>query len=362
VSHPVRIPADVDREDRLLGSLTARQLLILTAAGVVLYLGYLATKNMLPIAVYLLLAAPVGGAVAIVALGQRDGLSLDRLLLAAVRQRLTPQHRVAAPDGVTPAPVWLSAVDTTSTAVSPAPLRLPAEAVTDTGVIDLGPDGLAAVATCSTVNFGLNTAAEQESLVAVFGRYLHSLSAPVQILARAAHLSLTDQIAELRAAAPGLPHPALENAAHEHADYLTQLAAATTLLRRQVLLVLREPVHFTVQPGGLLARMPVLGRRVGCSDRDDGAVRAAESRLVRRLAEAVELLAPGGITVTPLDAGQATAVLAAACNPDSIIPPSADMAGANDVITTSPDTSWDPAAFGPSALPDLGDDEEADPA
>jgi hypothetical protein len=68
---------------------------------------------------------------------------------------------------------------------------------------------------------------------------------------------------------------------------------------------------------------------------DASARRAAESRLVRRLGEATELLAPAGIVVTPLDAGQATAVLASACNPDSLLPPSAGLAGADEVITTS---------------------------
>ena len=46
---------------------------------------------------------------------------------------------------------------------------------------------------------------------------------------------------------------------------------------------------------------------------------------MRRLHEAIELLAPAGIVVTPLDAGQATAVLASACNPDTLLPPSADL-------------------------------------
>jgi hypothetical protein len=352
----VRIPADVDREDRVLGSLTARQLLILTVAAILLYGGYLATKPVLPIAVFLVFAVPIGGAVAIVVLGQRDGLSLDRLLLAAVRQRLTPRHRVAAPESVRPAPQWLSSGDAS---IAPAPLRLPAESVTEAGLIDLGHDGLAVVATCSTVNFQLNTATEQEGLVAVFGRYLHSLSAPIQILVRAERMDLSAQIAELRATAGGLPHPALEHAAHEHADYLTQLAATTDLLRRQVLLVLREPVH----AAGTAVSSPLA--RLLRSHRpervEDGVLRAAEARLVRRLAEATELLAPGGITVTALDAGQATAVLAAACNPDCLIPPGTGMAGANDVITTSPDTTWDPAAFGPTSLPD-DLDEEDDPA
>ncbi len=48
--------------------------------------------------------------------------------------------------------------------------------------------------------------------------------------------------------------------------------------------------------------------------------RAAQSRLARRLSEAVELLAPAGITITPLTAEQAVAVLRSACNPDSLLP------------------------------------------
>ncbi|MEV6605685.1 PrgI family protein [Kutzneria sp. NPDC051319] len=349
MSHPVRIPADVDREDRVLGSLTARQLFILTVAGIVLYGGYLATRTVLPIAVFLVFAIPIGGAATFVVLGCRDGLSLDRLLWAAVRQRLTPQHRVAAPEGVRPAPAWLTAADTSHSTVSPAPLRLPARSVTEAGVIDLGRDGLVVVATCGTVNFQLNTATEQEGLVVVFGRYLHSLSAPVQILVRAERMDLSAQITDLRASAAGLPHPALEHAAHEHADYLTQLAATTDLLRRQVLLVLREPVL----PAGTAPVTRVLRSRR--PERiDEATVRAAEGRL----AEAVELLAPGGITITALDAGQATAVLAASCNPDSLIPPTAGMAGADDVITTSPDTDWDATAFGPTALPADPDSEE----
>jgi hypothetical protein len=76
--------------------------------------------------------------------------------------------------------------------ISPSALRLPAEAVTNTGsdmgVVDLGTDGLAVIAVASTVNFALRTPAEQESLVASFGRYLHSLTAPVQVLVRTERL------------------------------------------------------------------------------------------------------------------------------------------------------------------------------
>lgn len=361
----VRIPADVDMHDRVLGPLTARQLAVLAAAGTVLYLIWAATRAFVPVPVFLAVAVPVGAAAAILAVGKRDGVPMDKLLVAAIRQRVAPRHRVAAPEGVRPAPAWLTP-DTDRTArqtvgrrksgkdragqpeqVSPSALRLPAEAVTETGVVDLGADGLAVVAVASTVNFALRTPNEQEALVASFGRYLHSLTAPVQVLVRTERLDLTTQIAELRERAGGLPHPALEAAAGEHADYLTQLEQQSELLRRQVLLVLREPLSVTAPTDGLGGPSPLaalstlLGsvagkrRKQAGAQVDAGTRRAAESRLVRRLGEAIELLSPAGIVVTPLDAGQATAVLTSACNPDSLLPPSAGLAGADEVITTT---------------------------
>ncbi|MCC8244998.1 PrgI family protein [Saccharothrix luteola] len=369
MTQPVRIPADVDLHDRVLGPLTARQLTILGTAAAVLYLVWAATRALVPMPVFAVFAVPVGVASAMLALGTRDGVPMDTLLIAAIRQRLAPRHRVAAPEGVRPAPTWLAAAADRSGGwedaedrssrpeqIAPSALRLPAEAVTDTGVVDLAGDGLAVVAVASTVNFALRTAAEQEALVASFGRYLHSLTAPVQVLVRTERLDLTAQIAELRDRAGGLPHPALEAAAIEHADYLAQLGRQSDLLRRQILLVLREPLGVDAPTDGLGGPGPlaVLGslagtrRRHGHAHADPGVRRAAESRLVRRLGEAIELLSPAGIVVTPLDAGQATAVLASACNPDSLLPSSADLAGADEVITSKP-------GFGPGTTDDVDD-------
>ena len=352
-SYAVRIPADVDMQDRVLGPLTARQVTVLAVTGLLLYAAWAATRTILPIPVFAALAIPVGASAAILALGQRDGISLDRMLLAAVRQRLAPRHRVSAPEGVQPAPDWLTARAATTSSgtddISPSALRLPAEAITDTGVVDLGTDGLAVVAVASTVNFALRTPVEQEALVASYGRYLHSLNAPVQVVVRTERLDLSGQIRELVDRAGGLPHPALETAALEHADYLAQLGEQTNLLRRQVLLVLREPVTATTAPtDGLGGPSPftmikaLAHRKQRGEDVPEGLRRAAESRLVRRLGEAIELLAPAGIVVTPLDASQATAILASACNPDTFLPPSAGLAGADEVITTN----------------DLGEDDE----
>lgn len=354
----VRIPSNVDMPDRVIGPLTARQLAILTVTGLVLYAGWAATRTIVPVPVFLILAMPIGASATALALGRRDGLPLDRLLLAAIRQHFAPRYRVAAPEGVLPAPTWLAAAHTLdgpegergrrTGQITPAPLRLPAEAIEpagtgDVGVLDLGSDGLAVVAVTSTVNFALRTAGEQEALVGSFARYLHSLTAPVQILVRTHRLDLSGAITELRERAGGLPHPALETAALDHADYLTALGEQTELLRRQVLLVLREPLASAPADGLSGARFGLAARRRASHSHGHGAEsagvagvrQAAEFRLMRRLSEATELLAPAGIVVTALSVGEATAVLATSCNPDTLLPPNGQLAGADEVITTT---------------------------
>ncbi|MET8983242.1 PrgI family protein [Streptomyces sp. NPDC004539] len=347
MTQPVRIPADVDREDTVLANLTARQLLILTVTGLVLYTAWTATRSFVPAGVFLIPATPIAACAVFIALGRRDGLSLDRLLLAAVRQRLAPTLQIAAPEGIHPAPAWLTvrATHPQPTPASPAALRLPAEGVTEAGIVDLGADGIAAIAVCGTVNFALRTPAEQDALVAGFGRYLHSLTTPAQILIRCQRLDLTAQIGELRQRAASLPHPALEAAAHEHTDFLDHLAAGSDLLSRQVLLVLREPVHPAARLDNASRLAAALRRhkdRHGVEPTNPAARRAAEAHLVHRVHEAAALLNPLGVHVTLLDAGQATAVLASACNPDSLLPASAPLTGADDIVTTKAADGWTP--------------------
>src|SRR5690348_17341371 len=120
MSQPVRIPADVDREDRVIGPLTARQLLILAITGIVLYGVYTITREFVPLVAFLIVAIPIGVTAAFLALGQRDGITLDRLVLAALRQRMSPQHRVAAPEGIRPAPEWLGSQVTNTSSKSRA--------------------------------------------------------------------------------------------------------------------------------------------------------------------------------------------------------------------------------------------------
>jgi hypothetical protein len=297
---PVRIPADVDREDRVLADLTARQAAILAAAATALWLAFTATRHLVPPAAFAAAAAPVAVGAVLLAVGRRDGLSLDRWLAAGLRQARAPRRLVPAAEGVLPPPAWLAPAVAAQAGPLPAPLRLPATAISPRGVISLGGDGAVAIAAASTVNFALRTPAEQQALAAAFGRWLNSLQGPAQILIRARRIDLSAMAASLRDNAAALPHPALERAALGHAAFLDSLAEDRDLLARQVLIAVREPTA---------------------------------DRAVRRIADAARALAAAGVAVTPLDGPRAAAVLAACCTPGHP-PPAAGTA--SQIITAAP--------------------------
>jgi hypothetical protein len=263
VPDSVPIPSDVERPDKILAGLTARQVAIATVAAVIIWAGWHATRHVLPLPAFAALASPVSLAATALVIGERDGLPLDRLLLAAWRQRRAPRRLVTAPEGVPAPPAWAAV------------------------------PGAAAVAAVSTVNFALRSPDEQDALAAAYGRWLNSLTGPVQILIRAGRADLSAAVAALRDAAPGLPHPALEQAALEHAGFLENLAAERDVLTRQALLILREPGHGTGRPGG----------------------GTAAGRALQRAGEAAGLLGGADLQVQVLDGGQVTALLAACADP-----------------------------------------------
>ena len=286
----VPIPSDVERPDKVLAGLTARQVAITAVAAVVIWAGFQASRHVMPLPAFAALASPVALIAVALVIGERDGLPLDRLLLAAWQQRRASRRLVTAPEGIPAPPAW---------AAPPGP-QLPPPAVlaplwrhiAPDGVIGLG-SGSAAVAAVSTVNFALRSPDEQDALAAAYGRWLNSLTGPVQILIRAGRADLSAAVAALRDAAPGLPHPALEQAALEHAGFLENLAAERDVLTRQALLILREPSHGTGQPGG----------------------GTAAGRALQRAGEAARLLAGADLQVQVLDGGQVTALLAACADP-----------------------------------------------
>jgi hypothetical protein len=297
----VRIPADIDQPDRILAGLTARQLLILVAAALPAGQLFLLAGPLLPLPLAAALAAPPLLAGVALALGRRDGIGLDRLAVAALRQHLAPRLLVPAPDGVVPPSAWHAPA--ASGQAPGAPLRLAARDIAADGVIDLGPGGAALVCEASTVNFALRTPTEQQALISAFARALHALTAPVQILVRVERADLTTHVRQLRQVADGLPHPALEAAARQHASFLAELVGRRDVLRRQTLLVLHDPAPPANAAQGLQRRADDLGGLLGAC----------------------------GITLTPLDTAQAAAALARACDPEA--PPApAGQAAPGDII------------------------------
>ena len=288
----VPVPADVELPDKLVAGLTGRQVVITAIAVLVIWAGFEATRTVLPLPVFAVLAAPVAVVATALAIGQRDGLTLDRLLAAAWRQARSPRRMVTAPEGVPAVPGWVAPGLARQAGPPPAPVTPPWQLVTPDGVIGLGGDGAAAVCAVSTVNFALRSPAEQDALTAAYGRWLHSLTGPVQILIRTGHADLASAISRLREDAPSLPDPALEQAALAHAGFLAGLGATRQVLTRQVLLVTREAGR--AMPG-----------RPG----------SAAGRAAQRTAEAARLLASADLQARPLDGAQVTALLAAACDP-----------------------------------------------
>ena len=311
----VQITADVDRPDKILLGLTARQLAILAVPALGLWAAYALARHHLPLPLFAALGAPVVLGAFALALGRRDGLGFDRLLGFALRQARAPHRLVPAPEGVTPAPAWAGR----DPSPPPAPLRLPPRSVGDDGTVDLGAHGVALVAEAQTVSFSLRTPAEQHALVVAFGRYLNSLAAPLQVVVRSEPVDLGARVAELRAQAGGLAHPALEVAALAHAAFVEDLAASRDLLARRVLVVLRDPAGGTDAP----------------------------ARLRRRAADAATSLAAAGIALRVLDTAAATAALHGAFDPWA--PPRPPGLSPPDALVTGRAITHDGAAKPASA-------------
>lgn len=278
----VRIPADIDRDDRLLAGLTGRQLLVLAAGVAVVAVLVDGLGGVVPGPVVAAAACPPALLSLAMAFGRVDGLPGDRLAGLGLRWLRRPRRLVPAPAGLPANPL-------SRRRSRVGVLDLPAEGVGGGGVVDLGPAGSALVCRSSSLNFGLRTAAEQQALVAAMAAWLNSLSHPVQIVVRAEPVDVGRLVDELERDAPSLPHPDLERAARDHARFLGELAARRDVLRREVLVVFRD------------------------TGRPDPAVAAG---LRRRAEDAASALGAAGLVVTPLDEADALATLARAANPD----------------------------------------------
>src|SRR5215475_5102246 len=135
-----RIAADVEKKDAILFGFTFRQVVILTVAALIIYTAWTVLAKVVHPLVFLVGAIPVAGFAFVLAVGRRDGISLDAWLAHAIRHRRTPHWLVPADGPIAPAPAWV-----TTTAGQrrvradklplPAPLRLPAKGITSDGLV-----------------------------------------------------------------------------------------------------------------------------------------------------------------------------------------------------------------------------------
>lgn len=289
------VPADVDAADKIAYGLTARQLVILAIAGLAGYGAFQTLGRWLPPAAAAAAMVPLAGAAVAVVLGRRDGLPLDVWLLHGLRFRKVP--RLQAPAGTTTGNgKTTQLVTTTGPPPVPAPLRLPAEAISASGQLVLPGEVSAVVVGTGTVNLGLRTAGEQAALVAGFGRWLNSLTAGAQVVVSTQRVDLAAYAARLEAAAQVMPHPALAAAADDQATFLRELAESRDPLRRQVLVVVRGDARGR---GGATRRGEDAARALSALGVDARVLSA--HAVVAALAAAVDPYAPpvGGARAAP---------------------------------------------------------------
>lgn len=230
-----RVPADVDMADRILAGLTLRQLVILGADGLLVWLLFFAIGARVGLAVFGALAAPVAAAGIVLATARVEGLWIERLLVHAVRFLSAPRRRVFAPEGMPRRPSWLPVAEKL------APFQTPVQAVEPTGLVTLGDDGTAVIARATSLNFRLRSEEEQARLIEGFGRMLNALDTPVQFVVRAEPADLAGLVEDIEQGAPALPHPDLARAAREHAAFLRSLSGRYDVLHRSILVCFRDP-------------------------------------------------------------------------------------------------------------------------
>ena len=283
----IRIPANVEMADRILGGLTARQLAILAVHVVAIWGIWLAVGTHLPAYLFGAVAAPFGAFGLVWAMAPVEGTTLERLFASALRHASRPRRRVIAPEGIQATPSWWR-----PRTPPIAELESSAHSITDNGAVTLGDDGAAIICRASSLNFALRSEHEQRALVEGFGRLLNALDAPTQFVVRSERVDLRTFIETLEKHAGALPHPALEAAAREHAGYLESLAVRRDVLARTALLCIRE--------------------HSGSPD--------ALALLERRADDAASLLRGLGIRLERLDGSEASAVLARAGDSEAALP------------------------------------------
>jgi hypothetical protein len=278
-------------EDRLAFGLTARQLVILVVTALCCYALFAGAGSVLPLPVAVVLAAPLALVGVALALGRLDGLSGDRIALAAARHFSQPPRRIAAPNG------FAATLPNAPLQPRVALLGVPVRAILRSGVVELSDGTSALLLAASGTSWELRSEEEQAALCEAYGRFLNSLVEDAAIVVRSEGVDLAERASAIEGSSARLPHPALRHCARTYADFLTQLAGEG-LRRRQILLVLST------------------------RNRERETTRTA---LERRASEATGLLRAAGVELHVLDGAQVAPLLLGALEPPG--PPAGSLLG-----------------------------------
>ncbi|GAB3282981.1 PrgI family protein [Kineosporia babensis] len=297
-----RIPADLDSADQLIAGLSPGQVLTCVALGSPVLLVWRALAGQVPAPVLLGASIPVLAGVLALVLARRDGLSLDRWLVAALRYRLSARQMSVAED-LTPR---------LETEVSGRFLVGPLAGITDDGVLVHADGRHAALVACTTITTALSTHQDDAILAAGMARWLNSLSGPVQIVVRNRPADLAGMATALTRRALEITNPALAALALEHAETLLDTYEAHRPLQRTVLIacgggVRSGPEQARQNLARLRQKITHRDRRSSASDVMVSARARAEA--LSRAARTVGELEALGVRAEILDGAQVQHVL-----------------------------------------------------
>ena len=152
------VPANLDTPDCIAFGLTFRQLAIISGVAGAGWFAYSSLGPLVPAIVWLIAAIPVAGITVVIALGRRDGLSLDVWLRHGITMRRTPRIQVPGQTATGQPLVTMVAAPAV-----PAPLRPAATTITGEGVVTVDGTDRCLVA-CGTTNISLRTGTEQAAV------------------------------------------------------------------------------------------------------------------------------------------------------------------------------------------------------
>lgn len=232
-----RIPGDLDRPDQFLFGLSARQLLVIAPAFLVIAgIAWLfVTVLRLPLVVVMPVLAVLSGAAISTTLIKQDGMSPDRLVGAFIRYMRVPKRLVWTPEGTPPLPRRLRGLRRRTTERHGlGQFEEPWKGFRD-GDVDLG-DACVRLLAVSSLDLQLRSEKETRVLTEGFGRLLNALDDSLCVVVRGEPIDLEKAAVTAELAGASQDNGPISSFGADHAAFLRSISGG---LRRQVYIVVR---------------------------------------------------------------------------------------------------------------------------